>query len=70
MRYSDIKPIPLKEGLVKAPCKIGCEGCFYENEKVCPFDKCTDDEDVYIFVKEKNSKIKDVQKKKKSSALF
>lgn len=59
------EPCELKSGLVKQFCRCGCEGCFYEREERCPYDKCSTPEQEFIFISSKaNSNIKTVEVKK------
>lgn len=50
------------EGLIKIPAKLGCKGCIYEHDVICPadlnngklefdFDVCTGEGQALIFVK-------------------
>ena len=57
-----LEPCKLKAGLEKQVCKIGCKGCYYEDKKLCPHDKCSTPEEEYIFV-EKNSIIENKAEK-------
>lgn len=59
------EPCELKSGLVKQFCRCGCEGCYYENEEICPYDKCSTPEEEFIFISSNvNSIIKSVEVKK------
>lgn len=70
------EPCGLKSGLVKQVCRCGCEGCYYENEEKCPYNKCSTPEQEFIFIPQSNIKrveIKKVETKKqvkKVGALF
>ena len=53
-----LEPCELKPGLEKQVCKIGCKGCYYEDKKLCPHDKCSTRDKEYIFVQSKSTIIK------------
>lgn len=65
--------VKLKKGLIKELCRCGCQGCYYENKKDCPYKECSTPDEEYIFVEgksEKKESVKIKQTQKKLNALF